>query len=401
MTDVSNVELLERFVTSQDEAAFAVLMARYGPMVFGVCRRMLHHTHDAEDAFQATFLIFVRKAASIGKRESLGNWLYSVAVRVAARAREMAAKRCTQEAMDMEQVVVATQERTEATDLSAVITEEVQRLPSKYRIPVILCYLQGRTNEEAAGEMRCPVGTVKTRLSRAREMLRKRLIRRGLALSTAAFSTALSVETLAAPLPPEFIDSALKAALDLAAAGNTASFGLVSAQAAALSKGVLHTMFVSKMKTVAASVLALTMLVGGGGFCSYHLLATAPAPKQTDKENIQGTWVADSAEADGRKAPPEAIKDFTVVITADKIVFNPKGENRSSKYKLDSTKKPKVIEVTPQDGPAKGKSQSAIYELDGDQLKLCIQNGEGQPPTEFATKAGDGLRLLILKRYKK
>src|SRR5581483_554631 len=133
-------------------------------------------------------------------------------------------------------------------------------LPAKYRIPVVLCYLQGRSNEDAAGEMRCPVGTVKTRLSRAREMLRTRLTNRGLALSTAVFSTALSVEALAAPVPPALIDSALKAALDFAA-GDASALGLVSAQAAALTKGVLHTMFVSKMKILAGWVLALGVVL--------------------------------------------------------------------------------------------------------------------------------------------
>ncbi len=133
MTDVSDAELLERFVASRDEAAFAALMARHGPMVIGVCRRLLRHAQDAEDAFQATFLILVRKAASIGKRELLGNWLYGVAMRVAARARVLAAKRRTREATDMERIAVATREPAETTDLSVAITEEVQRLPAKSR----------------------------------------------------------------------------------------------------------------------------------------------------------------------------------------------------------------------------------------------------------------------------
>jgi uncharacterized protein (TIGR03067 family) len=117
-----------------------------------------------------------------------------------------------------------------------------------------------------------------------------------------------------------------------------------------------------------------------------------------DREAIQGNWVAVSAKMDGQEAPAEAIKDFLLVITADKLVFNPKGENRSSTYQLDPAKTPKVIEATPQDGPAKGKTVRGLYELDGDHLKLCLLNGEGKEPTEFATKPGSGLRMLILKR---
>jgi RNA polymerase sigma factor (sigma-70 family) len=401
---VSDAELLERFVSRRDESAFAALMARHGPMVFGVCRRSLHHAQDAEDAFQATFLILVRKAADIGKRELLGNWLYGVASRVSARARLVAARRQTREVTDMERVAAATREPTPSTNLSEPLEEEVRRLPAKYRGPVVLCYLEGRTNEEAAGELRCPIGTVKTRLARAREMMRKRLTRRGVVLSTAAIVTALSAETLAASLSPVLIDSTLKAAMCFAA-GDTAASGLVSAQAIALTKGVLHTMFVTKVKTVAALVLALVVVGGGGGMLTYRLLGnespTKKTDKKVDKENIQDTWIAVSAEADGQAAPAEAIKDVTVVITADKVVFNPKGENRVSTYKLDSTKTPKVIVLTPLDGPAKGESLRAIYELKGDRLKLCLQNGKGDPPTEFATKPGTHLRLLVLKRAPK
>ena len=405
MTDVSDAELLERFVTCRHEAAFAALMARHGPMVYGVCRRLLRHTQEAEDAFQATFLILVRKAASIGKRELLGNWLYGVALRVASRARSMAAKRRTREPADREQVAVAACESAEETDLSVAITEEVQRLPVKYRIPVVLCYLEGRSNDEAASEMHCPVGTVKTRLSRAREMLHKRLIRRGLTLSTAAFSTALSSEALAESLPPGLIDSACKAALDFAA-GDAAALGLVSAQAAALTKGALHTMFVTKMKILAVWVLALGLILGGAGAFTIHLIATAPVAKKTDKENIQGTWKLVSLEYGGDTTPKPGLPPIgmMLVFKADKIsATDGKIEKVVHAYKLLDTKKtPKVIEFTPLDErPSKGKPQKAIYELKGDRLKLCVQNEDGKPPTEFATKPGDGLLLQIFERVKK
>ncbi|HEY7156721.1 MAG TPA: sigma-70 family RNA polymerase sigma factor [Gemmataceae bacterium] len=400
LADVSDSELLERFVTHRDESAFADLVTRYGPMVFGVCRRLLRHTQDAEDAFQATFLVLVRKAASIGRRELLGNWLYGVAARVAARARLMAARRHSHEIADMERVTVAMREPAETTDLSAAIEEEVRRLPAKYREPVVLYYLLGRTNEEVAGELRCPTGTIKTRLSRAREILRKRLTRRGLTLSTVALSTALLAEAPAASLPPLLIDSTLRAAMSFAA-GDTAA-GLVSAQAAELTKGVLHTMLVTKMKTLAALWLALAVILGGGGALAYRLLAKEADAKKTDKERIQGTWKVDSAKANGEEPQGDEgdrIKGSTWTITAEKITVTFNGEDRVSTFMLDPAAKPKTIDVmTEKEGTFKG-----IYKLEGDTLTICATLGRGdtERPAEFVSEKGGFTMLLVLKRVKK
>jgi RNA polymerase sigma factor (sigma-70 family) len=408
MTEVSDAELLERFVTSRDEAAFAALMARHGPMVFGVCRRLLRHAQDAEDAFQAAFLVLVRKAASIGKRELLGNWLYGVAVRVAARARVLAAKRRTREVTDMERIGEATREPKEATDLSVVITEEVQRLPAKYRVPVVLYYLEGRTNEEVAGELRCPVGTIKTRLNRAREMLRKRLTRRGLALSTAALSTTLLAEASAASLPPMLIDSTLKAAVCFAA-GDAAAGGFVSAQATALTKGVLHTMFVTKMKMLTLLVLVLTVALGGAGVFTYRVVATEDKAKKSDKKTIQGEWKVDSAKVNGKETQGEEadrIKGSTWRITADKITVTFNGEDRVSTYKLDLDSKPKAIDImSEKEGTFKG-----IYKLEGDTLTICstlgavavhLGRGAEERPTKFESKQDSFSMLIVLKRVKR
>lgn len=406
MEVISDAELLERFVASRDEAAFAALMARHGPMVFGVCRRLLRHAQDAEDAFQAVFLILIRKAASIGKRELLGNWLYGVAFRVAARARLLAAKRRTREATDMERIAEATREPAEATDLSVAITEEVQRLPAKYRRPVVLCYLEGRSNEEAAEEMRCPVGTVKTRLSRAREMLRKRLTRRGLALSTATFSTALLAETSVASLPPVRIDSTLQAAMSFAA-GDAAVGGVVSAQAAALTKGVLHTMFVTKMKIVAVLILALAVVLGGAGVFAYHVLATEADKKEkgkSDKETIQGNWEVVSLLSDKGASEREAerLKSAVWVFEKEKILWKWEAVDKikAASFKLDPTKMPKTIDVTRP--PRKPKRHiEGIYKLEGDDLTICIPLGRDKPrPTEFKVEEGGKRTLIVLKRKK-
>jgi RNA polymerase sigma factor (sigma-70 family) len=402
---ITDAELLERFVSRRDDAAFAALMLRHGPMVFGVCRRMLRHTQDAEDAFQATFLVLVRKAADIGKRELLGNWLYGVAARVAARARAAAARRQTREAVDAERIAEVARPPAESPEFAEAIEEEVQRLPAKYRRPVVLCYLEGHTNEEAAGELCWPVGTVKGRLARAREMLRKRLTRRGLALSTGAIATALSPEALAAPLPPALIHSTLRAAASFAA-GDAAAVGLVSAQAAALTKGVLHTMFVTKMKTIAALVLALAVVVGGSGGFAYHLLATEADAKKTDKDNIQGTWKVESVTMNGQDPKGdegERVKKSTYEITADKMLVKFNDESRPSTYTLDPAAKPKMIDITYQgEGGGKGETMPAIYKLEGDTLTICCPCArQTERPTEFVSKEGSDTILLVLKRVKK
>jgi RNA polymerase sigma factor (sigma-70 family) len=399
--DDSDADLLGRFVTSRDETAFAALMARHGPMVFGVCRRLLRHTADAEDAFQATFLILARKAASIGKRELLANWLYGVAARVAARARLVALRHQTREIADMERVATASREPAKAPEFSAALDAEVQRLPVKYRGPVVLYYLQGRTNEEIAGEMHCPVNTIKTRLSRAREMLRKRLTRRGLAVSAGAFVAALSPEALASSLPPVLIDSTLRTAICFAA-GDMAAGGVVSAQAAALTKGVLHTMFVTQMKTVATIVLALAVLLAGIGLFAHRSLTAEPA-KKTDKENIQGVWKVASVKANGKESPDaELVKSATWTIGAEKVTV--KGDQeRKSTYKIDFSVTPKTIDITSQvEGAEKGQTFRGIYSLKEDTLKICCKLlPGGDRPREIASTADSGIMLIVLKRVKK
>jgi RNA polymerase sigma-70 factor (ECF subfamily) len=278
----------------------------------------------------------------------------------------------------------------------------VYRLPAKYRIPVVLCYLEGRSNEDAAGEMRCPVGTVKTRLSRAREMLRKRLIRRGLALSTAAFSTALSAEVLAASLPPLLIDSTLRAAVSFAA-GNAAVVGLVSAQAATLTKGVLHTMFLTKMKTLAALVLVLAVVVGGAAGFGYHLLATEADAKKTDEDTIQGTWKVESVTMNGqdKDGKGDLLEKSTFEIAANKMLVKFNKGNKPSTYTLDPATNPKTIDITPEEGDGKGQAVPGIYKLEGDTLTICFPCGaQMKRPTEFVSKEGSDTILLVLKRVK-
>ena len=186
LQELPDEQLLDLFLErkgSDAEAAFETLVRRHGPMVLGVCRHILDELHDAEDAFQATFLVLARKAGTIRDRRVLGRWLYEVAYRIAIRSKTHSARRRTHEREGAEMSAVAAGPEFDAAwiELRPVLHEEVNRLPEKYRTAVVLCYLEGRTNEEAAEMLQWPVGTVKGRLSRARDMLRSRLTRRGLA----------------------------------------------------------------------------------------------------------------------------------------------------------------------------------------------------------------------------
>jgi RNA polymerase sigma factor (sigma-70 family) len=203
-------ELLERYLSGEDaqsQEAFSALVVRHGPMVLGICRHVLNGHHDAEDAFQATFLVLAQKGRTIRNRRVLAGWLHEVAHRIAIKARVSAVRRRTIERQGPAMSPVATEpnEQDEAAawnELRPVLHEEVERLPEKYRLPVILSYLQGKTNEEVAEQLQWPVGTVKGRLSRARDLLRSRLMRRGLSLSAAFLVTALSQGRVFAEIVP-------------------------------------------------------------------------------------------------------------------------------------------------------------------------------------------------------
>src|SRR5690242_8711204 len=236
--DLSDRALLERFLAQRDAAAFAALVRRHGPAVLGVCRRLLHHAQDAEDAFQATFLVLVRKGRSIAKREAVGSWLYGVAYRVALKARADAGRRRHREEAAAR---AEAQPPPDAArdDLRRVIDEEVNRLPDKYREPVVLCYFEGKTYQEAARLLGCPAGTASVRLARARELLRTRLGRRGVALSAVALAAWLAEGAAPAGeaclLAEATANAALRFAADPAAAG-------VSTHVIALTEGMVKAM---------------------------------------------------------------------------------------------------------------------------------------------------------------
>ncbi len=279
-------QLLEDYIGRRDEAALAALVHRHGPMVWGVCSRVLRNYHDAEDAFQATFLVFVRKAASIASRELLANWLYGVAHQTALKARATAAKRKGRERQVTEMPEPAMTEQDLWRDLQPLLDEELSRLPDKYRSVIVLCDLEGKTRKEAARQLGCPDGTVGGWLARARVMLAKRLAQRGVALSGGALAAVFSQKAASAGVPLSVVSSTIKAAT-LFAAGQAAA-GVISVKVAALTEGVLKAMFLTKLKTVSVVLLVVAALCGSAGLIYQTQAAEPPKPQaatgQTNKD---------------------------------------------------------------------------------------------------------------------
>lgn len=211
LTSLTDGQLLARFFEGRDESAFALIIDRYGPLVYGVCRRILADATDAEDAFQATFLVLVRKGAALRDPGRLSSWLYGVACRTARKARAKAALRTKSERQASEMPTKSDRDDMTYSELQAVLDEEIAKLPEKYALPLVLCYLEGKTNAEAARQLGWPEGSISRRLSRARELLRSRLARRGLALS-AALITAVFAGPSSAAVPRELLSLTARAA---------------------------------------------------------------------------------------------------------------------------------------------------------------------------------------------
>ena len=267
---LTDVQLLERFLHRRDsaaEAAFTALVERHGPMVHRVCQGVLREEHDADDAFQATFLILARKAGSIRERGSIASWLYGVARRVALRARAQRRLRTEREQAAGARATVR-DSGMDQTGLSQDVLDEVDRLPFKYRSAIVLCDLDGLTQEEAARELGVPVGTVKVRLSRARQRLRGRLLRRGLAPALVGSATAARGACL---ITTPFMDFTVKAAMQVAA-GQAAT---VSTSVALLVKGVLRNMFIAKLRTIIALAAGCLPLILATGWAIHSLPGSA------------------------------------------------------------------------------------------------------------------------------
>jgi RNA polymerase sigma factor (sigma-70 family) len=271
LAGAADEDLLAQFIARRDEAAFAALLRRHGPMVWGVCRRLLTRAEDAEDAFQATFLILARRADSLQRRELLANWLFGVARRSALTMRAKAARRARQERSCHEVPEVPTPPVVPWDDVRAVVDEELARMPTKYRLPLLLCALEGMTQAEAGKSLGWPTGTVSARLSRGRQLLRTRLARRGVT----APATALVAVLGAAGLPQRATAAVCGAVA--AIAGSETAARLSPAVALLLRQG-LRTMALSRWLPAVALVTVLAVALGGAGVAWRLTRPAAPVP---------------------------------------------------------------------------------------------------------------------------
>lgn len=395
-------QLLEQFVTGRGEtveAAFATLVDRHGPMVLGVCRRALSDPHDAEDAFQATFLVLVRKAGSVCVEDSLGRWLYGVSRRVASRARTSARRRLSRErelakAGDQPAKGEPSEDRL---DLTGVLDEELCRLPGKYRDPLVLCYLQGQTHEGAARQLGWPVGTVRGRLARARDLLRTRLVRRGFAPSTALAGATVSAEAWGA-IPPLLRDTTVRAASQIAAGKEAAS--VVSAQVIAWAERGMTSMSIAGGKAIAGALVIASAIGVAVGLAASRAQAERPLPKaqassepraaaalQKDQEQFLGTWETSGTNTEfinGVMQPPKPVK-LKWVFTAETLASTDSDGflSQEARYTIDPTATPKTIDLTFRDT---GATWRGIYRFDGEELVVSYAVAR---PKDFREEAGN------------
>ncbi|MBY0522610.1 MAG: RNA polymerase sigma factor [Gemmataceae bacterium] len=298
--DLTDGQLLDRFVRDEDEAAFEALVRRHGPMVLRVCQRVLHHAHDAEEAFQATFIVLVRKASVIARGEQVGGWLHGVACRIALKARARAGQRQAKE-QPVEESTLAEEPRQEPAselawrELRPVLDEELSRLPDKYRSPLVLCYLEGKTNREAAQQLGWSNWTIATRLSRGRDLLRNRLTRRGLAFSVATLSALLASEASAASVATGVV------VLKLATGGAAAS-GAV----AVLAQGAINAIFWGRVSRWAVMLAAAVLLVGAGTGLTVRAMRTESVePVATPEVDPHPVKLGHNASLGGRRPFPD------------------------------------------------------------------------------------------------
>jgi RNA polymerase sigma factor (sigma-70 family) len=396
-------------------------------MVWGVCRRLLRQ-HDAEDAFQATFLVLVHKAASIRSREMVGNWLYGVAHQTALMARRTAARRRAKEVQLTQMPDTGAERQAQWSDVQPVLDGELSRLPDIYRAVIVLCDLEGRTRTEAARQLGVPEGTVAGRLARARALLAKRLTQRGVVLSGGALAGVLSVGSASASASSALVASTIKVA-SLLAAGQAAG---VSVKVAALTQEVVKAMFVTKIKSVLAGLLVAVAVCGATGLICRTQASEEPRPQQspdekkgeekkgtqgmTDLERLQGKWRLLSRTKDGEETKYKLKDDAGMLRIKGSSMLHSEPSGKSHiRFRLDGAKNPKAIDmivITAEDVfdmtdiaaldklfDAAGRDQmQAIYRIEGDTLKLCLN--DGKRPAEFEGKKGSDNTLEIYERVK-
>jgi RNA polymerase sigma factor (sigma-70 family) len=305
--------LLRAFAESGDESAFTELVRRHGPLVLGVCRRILGNVQDAEDAFQATFLVLARKASALQWQDSIKNWLHGVACRVAMKARGQIVRRRQKERAACAPVDDANAGAQAWNDLRAVLDEELQQLPDKYRAVLLLCYLEGKTRDEAAETLGWSAGSVKGLLERGREMLRARLVKRGLTLAAALTAALVSDSTIGAAS----ISSALTVATVQSAGqflAGSAGQALLAPPVLTLAQGVLNAMLLAKIKAI--GFVTMMLILSAGALIGVHQAASDHSVAAAGVANLPGSPVLVAQERDGRKDEPKKKADAFGLVKA-------------------------------------------------------------------------------------
>jgi RNA polymerase sigma factor (sigma-70 family) len=400
---VTDGRLLEDFRARRDEAAFEALLLRHGPMVLGVCRRVLRQQQDAEDAFQATFLVLARKAASI-RTQAVGNWLYGVAFRTAMKAKLMTAKRRIKERQA--EPMPRPEPEEDWRELLPLLDRELNRLPDRYRAPVVLCELEGKTRKEAAGQLGLAEGTLSSRLARGRAILARRL---GGRAPVAAVGVLALAREASAGVPAGLLGSTAGAVT-----------GTAPARVAALTAVILKGMLLNKLLGVTALVLALVLVGLGAGAAALQAEAgqdeaaqkkptgeTAAAQKQTAEERelkwLEGTWEVISSVVGGNAEMPPDGRKVWQTFRGDTFTIR-RGDTITAQgtAKVDARGKIKALDQVITEGTSKGRVLLSIYErLPGGDLRLCTAFLGGEPrPTEFTSDQGSRRVLQTLRRVK-
>jgi RNA polymerase sigma factor (sigma-70 family) len=344
--EATDGDLLARFTTAADEAAFTVLVDRHAGMVLQVCRSLL--PEEAEDAFQATFLVLARQARSLRKSGSLGSWLYGIAYRTCLKARASRAARRLREGQNLPRHQPGPLDELTSRETQAILHEELAQLPTRYRAPLVLCYLEGKCQDEAGTLLGWPPGKLRGMLERARQLIRKRLRRRGFGPAAALF-TAGGFSAAAQAIPPrELLVNTVHAALS-PVSGPAAVSAVVSARVMALCEGVIRTMIVSKILKISTFVLLAGVVVAGVAGLTYQALASGQRPPQLQREASIGTSKAvlqgARTQADQKKEKKEKDKQKVVKLTAAEV----KAVRQGDKEAIDQAKKKlagKVGELT-------------------------------------------------------
>jgi RNA polymerase sigma factor (sigma-70 family) len=407
--------LLERFVLQRDEEAFAELVSRHGPLVLGLCRRLLGYVQDAEDVFQATFLVLARKAATIRKPESLSCFLHGVAYRLALKARAEAKKRRIHERQ------AAPPDEGVETDLSwrevrGLLDEELQGLPEKLRLPLVLCYLEGLTQDEASRRLGWPRGTLKRRLEAGRERLRVRLTHRGVTLGADLFAAALTESATRGAVSSALRSTTVRAAIQFSSHETAA---IAATPAVLLAKGALQTMLMTKIRI--ASVMLLLLACAGFGASQLAQHRSNPQATTADKEAdrpkasahkakvvdevraelraLRGTWISEAVTEtvteNGKPQPPRQRK-ATYVISDNKLIqLGEDGKiNEEWTIRLDPIRKPKAIDlISYRFGTSWG-----LYRLEGDSLKIRYSDEEEKRPAKISSEKEPDWALWNLTR---